>query len=158
MLIISQSTLGTGYPFEIRGLPRQKCPWYMHFPPSVVSLHHPSVPAYTCCSFFPTPPLPLTFSAHLSTSSFFLFPPLPRLPFGHAAPLAVSDLFNPYSIIYSTGPDVLTEATFALDDAGHRIQQPAGVVILPKDKCYMRNLATGTWISDGSPANRIPRS
>eukprot|EP00038_Savillea_parva_P010223 m.188735 g.188735 ORF g.188735 m.188735 type:complete len:412 (+) comp17528_c0_seq1:286-1521(+) len=62
----------------------------------------------------------------------------------HVSPTQ-THLQNPYAIIYTTGPDVLTEATFR-----HGVDP--GVLILPADKCHMNNLATGTWIGDSNAA------
>lgn len=59
-------------------------------------------------------------------------------------------LNNPYSIIYSTGPDIITEATFPTVD-GTR-STPADVLVIPKGQCHMANRATGTWIGDDHPA------
>lgn len=64
-------------------------------------------------------------------------------------------LQNPYAIIYTTGPDVLTEAAFHVGkDATTRGTDP-GVLVLPPDKCHMNNLATGTWIGDGNAATAL---
>lgn len=64
--------------------------------------------------------------------------------------LTGADLNNPYSIIYSTGPDVITEAAFPLV-AGQRTN-PTDVLVVGKGQCFMNNRATGTWIGDEHPA------
>eukprot|EP00054_Salpingoeca_dolichothecata_P010483 m.58504 g.58504 ORF g.58504 m.58504 type:complete len:329 (+) comp19017_c0_seq1:135-1121(+) len=63
---------------------------------------------------------------------------------------------NPYAIIYTTGPDVLTDVTFK-DEKGLPIPNPAanGVLVIDKGKCHMNNLATGTWIGDQNPASEL---
>ncbi|EGD74799.1 hypothetical protein PTSG_07033 [Salpingoeca rosetta] len=60
------------------------------------------------------------------------------------------DLNNPYAIIYTTGPDVLTEAVFPIKN-GERTTHERTMVI-GEGKCYMTNKATGTWIGDKHPA------
>eukprot|EP00043_Microstomoeca_roanoka_P003380 m.43452 g.43452 ORF g.43452 m.43452 type:complete len:334 (-) comp12039_c0_seq1:151-1152(-) len=60
------------------------------------------------------------------------------------------DLNNPYAIIYTTGPDVLTEAVFPLENGKRSVT--AGTLVIGEGKCYMTNKATGTWIGDKHPA------
>lgn len=65
------------------------------------------------------------------------------------------DLNNPYAIIYTSGPDTLTEGTFEKTENGNRRMPGSDVLILPEDKCHMNNLATGTWIGDGAAATKL---
>eukprot|EP00041_Stephanoeca_diplocostata_P014469 m.263404 g.263404 ORF g.263404 m.263404 type:complete len:368 (+) comp19707_c1_seq10:331-1434(+) len=68
------------------------------------------------------------------------------------------DLNNPYAIIYTTGPDVLTEATFVKHPtSGERDLSPQGVFILEPDACSMYNQATGTWTGDGNAATSLKK-
>jgi hypothetical protein len=72
------------------------------------------------------------------------------------AVLGAPHLKNPYAIIYSSGPDVLTEATFYINKEGKRVTKPAGVLVIAKDKCHMRNKAHGSWLGDDNPATTLP--
>lgn len=65
------------------------------------------------------------------------------------------DLNNPYAIIYTSGPDTLTEGTFEQLPNGKHRQPGNDVLILPEDQCHMNNLATGTWIGDNSAASKL---
>eukprot|EP00049_Salpingoeca_infusionum_P023609 m.13069 g.13069 ORF g.13069 m.13069 type:complete len:376 (+) comp5897_c0_seq2:219-1346(+) len=59
------------------------------------------------------------------------------------------DLNNPYAIIYTTGPDVLTEVTFPQENGRN---PESSTLVVGKGKCHMSNKATGTWIGDQHPA------
>ena len=48
----------------------------------------------------------------------------------------LSDLNNPYAIIYSTGPDVLTEATFPVEQGRTSSND---VLVIAKGQCFMTN-------------------
>lgn len=67
---------------------------------------------------------------------------------------ASADAFNFYSIIYSTGPDVMTEAVFSAQKKDGTRTSPAQVVVIPPGECSMNNQATGSWIGDTNPAVR----
>eukprot|EP00055_Hartaetosiga_balthica_P017976 m.126105 g.126105 ORF g.126105 m.126105 type:complete len:231 (+) comp9434_c1_seq3:142-834(+) len=58
-------------------------------------------------------------------------------------------LNNPYAIIYTTGPDVLTEATFSLKNNRKPLKSTH---VVGEGKCFMTNKATGTWIGNNHPA------
>lgn len=64
-------------------------------------------------------------------------------------------LSNPYAIIYTTGPDVLTDATFNRVGGSADGRPDPGVLVLAAEQCHMNNLATGTWIGDGNAATTL---
>eukprot|EP00039_Didymoeca_costata_P014095 m.223631 g.223631 ORF g.223631 m.223631 type:complete len:263 (+) comp15945_c0_seq18:281-1069(+) len=69
------------------------------------------------------------------------------------------DMRNPYAIIYTTGPDVLTESTFERNQNNDGSHKPAAhnVLVLTEEQCHMNNLATGTWIGDNAKATVPPQ-
>ena len=59
---------------------------------------------------------------------------------------------NPYTIIFTSGPDAVTEATFPVQKDGTRRMHRSGLLIIGEQDCDVTNRATGTWIGDNHKA------